>query len=1181
MTVLKDDSARKLIRTALDRNVFVDAGAGSGKTRSFVDRVCALVDAGHDISGIVSITFTEKAAAELRTRIRAELLTDAQDPLRKQALDRLDAAPIGTIHSFAGRLLRENPVEAGVPPLLTINDELGSAIAFERRWERARDTLFSNPASREAIDELIARGVTLQNIRDVAEQLDQLWHHLDVNPGLLQPPAPLQVERAVGVLRDLVAWRSVCLKPDGDSLCAKLDTLAERAEVIATLAAEVNSSESASRELVDALESLTWPAKNLGSKVNWGEHQDGVKSAVVDAREAINEILTQPIHESVDLITRLLGSILAQAAVERQVEGELEFHDLLVLAARLVSVSEEVWQRIQRRYPIVMLDEFQDTDPLQAELAIRIASQTFIPADGDWRSATLRHGALFTVGDPKQSIYRFRQADIATFLGAKPLMDDRVILSTNFRSSAPVLAWVNRVFTELIREDDLKQPEYQPLDVSEQRSEWNATWGPAVTLLAPETEPASALEAREAEARDVAHLIRRAVGLDPDVPAWIHRYDDKQTKEMVERPLELSDVCILLPSRTNLLTIQDALDSVGIDYIAEASSLVYSSEEVHDLIVTLKAIANTANKAALVVALRSPVFGCSDEELLRWVTTARGGEEHDPWNLFGQNFSEDADNRIERGLALIQRLVRSLPTLSPAELLEEIVVHQQVLQQAIDQPRRAREVWRRIRYIIDQAEAWYENTHGSLRDYISWAELQQDESARVRETIVPESGVNAVRIMTVHTSKGLEFPMVVVAGATSSRPLGAGKVALDSDGGIQVRLVSTSSGRTKRAVETRGYPAAAEVEKSFLLAERKRLLYVACTRAETHLVVSTHVSPRGAGQAFSVLLNEAAETLNLGAETFTAYGLPDVDVPDEAPLDAPVLEMSDEVWSERYEQWQRFSAQPASFSITALAHESADAPVANPFSGSAMLRFVPDPNNPSPSNGDGAADAGTAAGADADSGKRKSRVRFQAAGADDDEPREPEAENPEAAKPEAGPGAEGAASAEFDGGHAVGISAQPGSAARLGTAVHKTIELCDLRPTDSLDSNAQIAAAESELAGWQRVADYARSAIESEPVKRAAEREHWLELPMTMSVDDVVLEGVADLVYREDNGSLVIVDFKTNQELSQKKLDEYWAQLTAYANILHRVTGEPVAKLVLIQNSQTPALVYQAYLSSS
>ncbi|WP_167043513.1 UvrD-helicase domain-containing protein [Salinibacterium sp. ZJ454] len=1082
---LADQADRDAITNHLDRQLFVEAGAGSGKTHQMVSRIIQLVSAGEPISAIAAITFTEKAAAELRQRIRTTLSESnpsIDEPLRQRALDELDTAPIGTIHSFAARILTENPIEAGMPPVIDVIDELRSGIAFGRRWERARAELFADPGSARALEVLLGLGVSLGQLEKLARSLDQSWDRLDgLDLGVVTVPAldPLPLLAELG---EQLARRAHCSNP-ADSLLPALDRLEQWHRDLSEAAR--NDDEPAALALL--ADSTAFKNIHLGAKGNWSDDLAEIKATLKKLKADAPALLAGMITPALNGVTATLARVLLDEARERQRSGTLEFHDLLVHTRDLL-VGEEharVHRRIHDRYPRLMLDEFQDTDPIQAEIAVRIAASNSTGRD-EWRQLRVPAGRLFMVGDPKQSIYRFRRADIATYLELQELSREAdptsvVSLTTNFRSTAPVLDWVNRVFGELVQADGHAQPAYAALAPAPDRPTWATDLGPAVSVLGTSAddlafcEGAKAAVVREREAHDIASIILEAIGEGPSLAkAWQKEAPGKHG--FVRTPVELKDVCILIPSRTSLTSIETALDAAGIEFVAEASSLVYSTQEVHDLLLALRALANTADEAALALTLRTPLFGIGDDELLTW--KAGLGR----WGLYSPVPEGLKQHSVAEAIAYLKQLHRDLPTQSPADLLTRLVADRRVLEMVTDSPR-SRDVWRRVRFVIDQAQAWSDATSGSLREYLDWADAQRAENARVKEAVVPETGTDAVRITTVHASKGREFPVVVVAGSATGISTDSPAVLWGADGTPLVHLVS--------GVEHDEYAAAKKLESSFDMAERQRLLYVACTRAESHLIVSLYRASKS--WSYGKELRGAHETS--GAEFVVEqpnllHGHRRTHTADPLQL-GPLPEWRD--WVDERAAWEEASTRPASVSVTALAKGSSDVATL-PMSTTAWV-------DPTPSG----------------------------------DPSQP----------------------------FIPIEAQLHGTV-VGTAVHRVLELSDLKNDDRLPDIAVEVAREFGLAGTSALEAMARSALLAEPVVRASTREHWLELPIAASSGGVVLEGVADLVYREDDKSLVVVDFKTDLGVSEASETAYWRQLDAYAEMLKNAAGEFVSRLALV-----------------
>ncbi|QYF91086.1 exodeoxyribonuclease V subunit beta [Arthrobacter sp. PAMC25284] len=1082
---LRDESHRVIVRTMLDKTVFVEAGAGSGKTRELVERICALVDSGVELRGIAAITFTEKAAGELRERVRKRLAATAESnearentgALRAAALNQLDTAPIGTIHSFAARLISENPVAAGVPPMIDVVDELRSQIAFTKRWEAAVAALFNEPRADKALRVLLAVGVTLDNLRDLGRALDSNWDRLEDSPSETRYIPELNAGPIIRQCSDVLALREHCTNPNNVLLAKGLSGL----EAWLLQLQEAQSADDPNI-LMGVLRKVPTAHLKGGAKGDWQIPVDQVRSAAQDVVANVAELIASIVGPALDTVTSIMSGIFLDEAGKRQRRGELEYHDLLVHARNLLVGEErrEIQAAVHRRYHHVMLDEFQDTDPIQAEIALRICSHEVCGPNG-WEKLPIPAGRLFTVGDPKQSIYRFRRADIATYMTARgragaDTAAEVARLNTNFRSTPAVLRWVNHTFAQLIEANGSIQADYQPLHADPSRPEVDDSTGPAVAVIGrsgmmpgADGEKPSAQARHAQEAADVAAAIGLALG-HGGTP-W-----QKQSGApcYALSNLESRDICILLPARTSLSHIEHALDSAGIEYRAEASSLVYGTQEVHDLLLLLRSLANSADQASLALALRTPYLGCGDDDLYEW--HAGGGY----WSIHGTAQEALAGSPVARALSYLKTLSWDLSYIPPSEIMERILADRRVLESATDSPR-YRDVWRRLRFVVDQARAWSEATHGSLRDYLFWAAVQQDENAKVKEAVVPETDAQAVRIMTIHAAKGLEFPMVVLAGAGSTRGASSDKALWDASGQLQVHLSGD--------IESAGYAEAKDAEAELLAAEKRRLLYVACTRATSHLVVSLY---SGGPSSLSGLLGSVDDP-----ET-----VPELQFPDDFPLrsEKTRLEVSPvpafEEWLRMRARWVEQSMIPASTSVTALTK-----------------------GGPLPATGS----TGT-----------------------------PEDSVPELSF------ADDFAGSPFASG-AVGMHG-----ADFGTALHRLMEVSGLQADDGFGGLARTVALQFWLEAAADLEACARSAMSAVPVRRAAERRHWNELPVAVERDGVVIEGIIDLLYREDDGSLVIIDFKTDVQMSEATQSAYWQQLSLYAELLAETTGERVSELVLV-----------------
>jgi ATP-dependent helicase/nuclease subunit A len=755
--------------------------------------------------------------------------------------------------------------------------------------------------------------------------------------------------------------------------------------------------------------------------------------------------------------------------------------------------------RLHQRYQRLLLDEFQDTDPIQAELAVRIAAGA--PATGaTWQEVAVPPGRVFIVGDPKQSIYRFRRADIAMYLRPQGSLGEAVRLTTNFRTTRSVLAWINATFEQLITAVDGSQPAFHPLDPHRA----DAPDGSAVVALGVTAHPpgTGADAVRSAEAADVAAAVRTALA---------ERWQVFDQRDRRWRDVELGDIAVLVPARTSLPHLEEALERGGIPYRAEASSLVYRTSEVRDLLMAARAVDDPSDSLALVSALRSPLFGCGDDDLLTW---KRGGGSFNLLAPPGQGLppAPALGHPVGEGIGYLRALHDEHTWLAPSELLDRIVRDRRMLEVA-GQVRsgagsRTRDVWRRLRFVIDHARAWSESERGGLRGYLAWAARQGDESSRVAEAILPETDDDAVRIMTIHAAKGLEFPVVIVSGL-SSRPLTSRGVEVlwPATGGYALKVGAT--------MQTGDFEVAKPIDEQMGHHERIRLLYVAATRARDHLVVSLHRAPRQALAAPQARTN--AELL------FTAYqagppmrelvaaGLP--------PVPAAPSQRS----AARVEPFERWQARVTAARTVATRRSAVSA---------------------SSLEGSDVADPGLAKGAR-------------------------------------------------------DLELPPWNKGRYGTAigraVHGALQTVDLATGAGLEQAVSAQAlAEGVLPHADIVLALCRSALESATVRRAAERPHWREtyvgtpagssrladrLPnlhdewngpgaaAAALAAGAVLEGYIDLLYRQDDGSLVIVDYKTDAVPAAAvpgRVAHYRPQMQAYALALSEALGEPVRQAVLL-----------------
>jgi ATP-dependent exoDNAse (exonuclease V) beta subunit len=862
-----DEDARVAVRERLDATLFVEAGAGTGKTTELVRRIVNLVRSGVSVARIAAITFTEKAAAELRDRIRMELeraAADGDEACAAAAAD-IDDAAIHTLHAFAQRILAADPVAAHLPPGFEVVGETESSVSFGERWAEALDRMLADPTLEPVVAPAFALGLTPAHLRALAWEFHRNWDRLG-RPFAddLVRRTPLDAAPVLDALDRAVAATSSCSDAD-DKLFAHLDgPVRAYRDLLARM--------TATGDEVEVLAVLAEPRKvtfHQGQAANWcgSVTKADALDRCVAAEEARARVLARVKGEVFPPLLERLRRFTLEGAERRRVDGRLEFHDLLVLARNLVRDRGDVRLSVRAEFDHLLVDEFQDTDPLQIELAVALAA---LDDDGSplppWPEVAIEPGRLFFVGDPKQSIYRFRRADILLYQQVQALFaggDGLVRLRQNFRSVEPILAWVNHVFDGLMGGGVSEgQPAYVPLDAA-----WPAPAdgaGPAVAVLGGPAAAPDIESVREAEAGDVATVLARA-----KADGWLVS-DRDEARRRVHRPAHYRDMAVLLPTRTALPSLEGALEAAGIPYRVESRSLVWSTAEVRDLLALLRAVDDPTDEVALVAALRSPALACGDDDLVAFhLAGGRWDHRHPGADAL------PADHPVMAGMALLNGLWQQRWWVPVSALVEALVREARLFELAFAN-RRQREAWHRLRFVVDQARAYTEGGGATLRGFLDWAEQQAEEQSAVVESVVPEPDDDAVRVMTVHAAKGLEFPLVVLAGLHVAGAPGGGAQVLWSDDGVpEVR-----AGRKDARFETAGFDSAATTEEALQALEDIRLLYVAGTRARDHLVVCLHHKER-ASCAAALLWPHAVEGPHLAVRL---EGL----VPPDATVDEPL-----------------------------------------------------------------------------------------------------------------------------------------------------------------------------------------------------------------------------------------------------------------------------------------------------
>ena len=815
---LADAAHRDRAMLDLDTSFAVEAAAGAGKTTVLVARLLRLVSEGRaTLDQIVAITFTEKAAGELKVRLREELeraldgdLGDTTAARYRQALDDLGHAPIGTIHGFCASLLRERPVEAGVDPQFTVGDELASSLLRERVWETWLEGELA--AGNPTLVRAVAHGIRLE---DTPTSLYALANRMLGCRDLLDgcPPRPVGGADVAGLLAHarpqlavLVDQLDTYCKPDK---CAAYRDAAERARVSLVLAEGLGPAHAEATVL-----KLKLPGRFPG-KTHWdrdasrdlakGIH-DGLRARLAALQEAIGQDLAAACAEAV-------RGYLGAYAAAKDAEGQLDFDDLLLVARNMLVRSREARDHFKARFRYLLVDEFQDTDPLQVEIVFFLAERPGQHAAA-WDEAELEPGKLFIVGDPKQSIYRFRRADIEVYERAKQALarhGGTLILSQSFRPLRRLAEAINGIFEGLIRkpDDGAYQPAYVPLEPF--RAE--APSRPEVVLLYPPPAVVDAVsyqdEFRRAEAQCVGAMVQRIVG--EEWPVF-----DKRLRQT--RPVRYGDIALLARTFTASDVYADVLAASDIPLRIIGGKHFYLATEVHSLISALKAIDNPHDGLSLVAALRGPFFGVSDDELLLGAC-AHGG-------LSYRNAGHDGP--LGAAMGVLREFHERRNGEPIAVLLQRLLERTKVLELFALRPRGEQRVANVLK-VVERARQLEAAEGVSFRGFVRWLSRLHETEADETESPLLEGEGDRVQFLSIHRSKGLEFPVVFVADMTSGGRRAASFIVLrdnsPADGQFAFHV-----GPKVQGCYTANWPGDA-YDTVRAEAELVRLFYVATTRA--------------------------------------------------------------------------------------------------------------------------------------------------------------------------------------------------------------------------------------------------------------------------------------------------------------------------------------------------------------
>lgn len=849
--VLKDDGARHDAITLHHRSILVEAGAGSGKTAVMAGRIAAMLAEGVAPRSIAAVTFTELAASELLSRVRefvadlsvgtiaTELRVALPDGLTQAHRDNLAAASAAideitcsTIHGFCQRLIKPYPAEADIDPGAGVMDRNQADLTFLEiidGWLRERLSGGQEGILAEMV--LHSPGETVALIHKIAQNLRR-------RPTLSAPStSPLggHLTKFRQAAADFAGFM------DGVA-AAETETVTIVEQLTELASAVVNGPDPATpMGLIHLLTAR--PHQDLckkdgafyayRKKGKWAAtaKQAGLSKADGDRlNDAAETHYTACCDAWISLMQAAAGHALAALIYEarpilqryrdhKRANAQLDFDDLIFAARDLLRDHDDVRRALGLRFAHVLVDEFQDTDPLQAEIFWRLCGE---PANGDddWTRFHIRPGALFLVGDPKQAIYRFRGADVGAYLQARDafLAQDPgslLSISTNFRSCASILTFVNERFEAVLSTDG--QPGFTALDPF--HDDRGALCVAALDIAAAdESGKASAEQQRDAEADAIAELCARLIESRP--------ITDRRSG--AERLCQPGDIALLAPTGADLWRYEEALERRGIPVATQAGKGLYRRQEVQDLIALTRVLADRRDTLALGALLRGPLVGLTEEELLDVVWGLPRSEEQ-PDRIPRLDLSIDpaviAHPLARAVIERLQSLSRRGNSTTPHELLSQAVDVMRVRPLLLERHRGQAE-----RALANVDLYLSLSTGYAVRGLRAFAETMtaawSDEARAVEGR--PDAQEEAVALFTMHAAKGLEWPIVI--------PVNTMTGVMAAENAVIDRQTETFYCPVL-GVTPEGYEAARQAEKEELDRERIRLWYVAATRARELLVL--------------------------------------------------------------------------------------------------------------------------------------------------------------------------------------------------------------------------------------------------------------------------------------------------------------------------------------------------------
>ena len=850
MATLSDSLARARAATADDRNIVVTAGAGTGKTTLLVNRLLHLLLHRAEplpIGDIVALTFTNKAADEMKLRLRMRLSELSANDLAAKALHELEKSQIGTIHSFAAHLLRLYPIESRVDPGFQQDDGRQFDAFFQQEWVLWLDQELGSAGAHDDIWRVVLSLVTLEELQELARgfvgELIPMDDMLDL---------ALDLEHLSPSIREWLLHQARTAS-DLRRTHPKTNTFERMLEDAATYLDRF-----ARQQRCTAPESLNREAPPITTQWERDDYEQAKR--IIRVAQGVAAVRLDVLKPMVHLIVPFARECRRRFVLT----GYISFDGLVARARNLLRDHPRIRRELKRQFRSILVDEFQDTDPVQYEMILYLAEAAGGEAS-DWRTIRLEPGKLFIVGDPKQSIYAFRRADMEAYdtvvedhVLAQTPSGERHALHTNFRSHAALLASINGFFARMFPEQSIKgiQPRYDPL-LSRDTQIPLPGEQMEIRLVRPDGLDADADTAGRAEADELARWLREEVFEREE----IHEHG-------VPVKIRPGHVAILFRTLTDMRDYLEALRRYRIPCLTEGEKHFYERQEVIDTINLLRAAVDPHDRLALVGVLRSSFGAMPDVQI-----EALARHEVVDYRIAPRPDSLDREAQIAYAAVapiyvLLRELSVELPRLPLADVLDTLLAKAPLLELAaasIDGEQAVANVLKLRDLAVQLAKQSTLSLRGLVSELTKRAMDVPDEAeSSLAENLNDEQGF--VRLLSIHKAKGLEFPVVILAGLQRGTNRIPSRMLVHHDWSTGIVGIKVGSLQTLGGI----YVTAKLEERR--RAEQSRVLYVAMTRAKRRLILSAGVPQQVAQDSFLAMVAQGCgiDLKSLGADGQTA-----------------------------------------------------------------------------------------------------------------------------------------------------------------------------------------------------------------------------------------------------------------------------------------------------------------------